>query len=245
MPVTVLAQSKKIKHVIVIGVDGLGSHYMQAAKTPVMDELMKNGSYSLKARCIRPSSSACNWAAMMMGAGPELTGYTKWDSRTPEIPSRVLDEYGMFPTIYGALHQQKSDATIGVIYSWGGIGYLFPKEAVNKNEHTGKDSLTELSAARYIKEVKPDFLFLHFDEVDGAGHTIGWETDAYTQAVETIDARIGKIWKAVQDAGIMNETVILVSSDHGGIKKGHGGDSLAEMEIPWIIYGAGIKKITR
>ena len=38
----------------------------------------------------------------------------------------------------------------------------------------------------------------------------------------------------------MDDTVIIFSSDHGGIGKGHGGKTLAEMEIPWIIYGANI-----
>ena len=30
------------------------------------------------------------------------------------------------------------------------------------------------------------------------------------------------------------------SSDHGGIDKGHGGKTLLEVEIPWIIYGKTI-----
>ena len=38
----------------------------------------------------------------------------------------------------------------------------------------------------------------------------------------------------------MGETVIIFSSDHGGLEKGHGGKTLLEVEIPWIIYGKGI-----
>ncbi len=38
-----------------------------------------------------------------------------------------------------------------------------------------------------------------------------------------------------------DETVILVTSDHGGVGKGHGGETLAELEIPWIAYGKGVK----
>lgn len=60
-----------------------------------------------------------------------LNGYTKWGSKKPDMPARVLDEYGMFPSIYSLLRRQKPDNEIGVIYDWEGIGYLFPKAAVN------------------------------------------------------------------------------------------------------------------
>lgn len=76
----------------------------------------------------------------------------------------------------------------------------------------------------------------------GAGHNIGWGTTAYYKAIQQIDVRIGKILKAIKDAGIEDNTLVLVTADHGGIKTSHGGKSIQEMEIPWIICGKGIKK---
>ena len=241
-PTLLFAQPKNIKHVIVVGIDGLGANYMFKGSMPYAEQLMKAGSYSLHARCIRPSSSASNWASMMMGAGPELAGYTKWNSTTPEIPPRVLDRYGMFPSIYSLLRDQRPQSTIGVVYSWEGIGYLFPKQAVDKDENPPSDSLTEISACQYIKASKPTFLLIHFDGVDHAGHTVGWGTDAYNIQMKQVDTRIKNIVDAVRQAGLMGSTVILVTADHGGIGTGHGGDSLKELEIPWIMYGAGVRK---
>lgn len=242
LPCLGFAQLKKVKHIIVIGIDGLGANYMTKGKMPYTETLMQNGSYSLHARCIRPSSSASNWASMMMGAGPELAGYTKWNSRTPEIPPRVLDHYGMFPSIYALLRDQRPQSTIGVIYAWDGVGYLFPKQAVNKDENPKSDSLTQVAACNYIKASKPTFLLIHFGDVDGAGHNIGWGTDAYNTQMKIVDESIQKVVGSIKDAGIMEETVVLISADHGGIDKGHGGDSLKELEIPWIAYGAGVKR---
>jgi arylsulfatase A-like enzyme len=34
--------------------------------------------------------------------------------------------------------------------------------------------------------------------------------------------------------------IILVTSDHGGNKHGHGKNSLAEIQIPWILAGPGV-----
>ena len=74
------------------------------------------------------------------------------------------------------------------------------------------------------------------------GHNIGHHTKEYFDQLKTVDIWIGKIVAAVKDAGIENETVIIISSDHGGINKGHGGKTLSEVDIPWIAYGKGIKK---
>lgn len=237
------AQLKDIKHVILIGVDGMGANYLaKATDIPVMKMMMQDGSSTLHARCVMPSSSAVNWAAMTMGAGPSLTGYTEWNSQKPEFPSRVTDQYGMFPSLFALMREQKPNSTIGVIYSWEGIGYLFPEKAVNHDDGAGSDSATILHAVQYIKSAKPELLFIHFDNVDGAGHGIGWGTPEYYQAIQTVDQQIGQIVQAVKDAGIMNNTAILVTADHGGINKSHGGKSIQEMEIPWIIYGKDVKK---
>jgi len=208
----------------------------------VMKMMMKDGAYTLHARCVMPSSSADNWAAMTMGAGPSLTGYTEWNSETPEIPSRITDQYGMFPSIFTLLREQRPSSKVGVIYTWQGIGYLFPKKAVDKDDNANYDSVTVADAMQYIKTDKPDLLFMHFSNVDGAGHSIGWGTPAYYNAIQQIDVRIGEIIQAVKDADMINNTVIIVTADHGGINKGHGGKTLNEMEIPWIIYGRDIKK---
>ena len=241
-PTLLTAQIKAVKHVILIGVDGMGANYLPNADIPIMTMMMRNGSYTLHARCVLPSSSADNWAAMTMGAGPELTGYTEWDSKTPEIPSRVTDQYKMFPSLFTLLREQKPSSEVGVVYEWGGIGYLFPKAAVNKDAHCDGDSLTAQTAIQYIKESRPTFLFIHFSSVDGAGHSIGWGTPAYYKAIHETDTRIRAILQSVKDAGIMDQTVVLVTADHGGIKTGHGGKTLQEMEIPWIIYGRDVKR---
>ena len=243
VPLLLSAQVKGVKHVILIGVDGMGANYLSKTKNiPVMQSIMRMGVSTMHARCVSPSSSADNWASMVMGAGPELHGYTEWNSQKPEIPSRALDHYGLFPTIYALLRDQRPNAKIGVIYSWGGIGYLFPKQAVNKDDHTSNDSLTADHSAKYIQSEKPDFLFVHFDGVDGAGHSIGWGTKEYYSAIQRTDEYIGQIIQSVKDAGIENNTVIIVTADHGGIKTGHGGKTIQEMEIPWMAYGKGILK---
>jgi len=106
---------------------------------------------------------------MFMGASPELHGYTEWNSKTTEIPSRELDQYSLFPSIYTLLHEQKPKADIGVFYDWAGIGYLFPKQAVTQyvmsNSSTDEDIVQQATA--YLKSNKPSLLLVYMSDPDG------------------------------------------------------------------------------
>ena len=234
--------SQKIKHVILIGSDGFGAYAFEKAKVPNLRAMMKEGSWSLQARTVLPSSSAANWASMVMGAGPELHGYTTWGSKKPDMPARVLDEYGMFPSVYSLLRKERPDSEIGVIYEWDGIGYLFPKAAVNHDQNANGDIAIANAASKYILDKKPNFLFVHLHDVDSVGHNVGHGTPEYYAAIERTDSHIGTILKSIKDAGIEKNTIVLFTADHGGVNKGHGLISMNEMQIPWIIRGPGIHK---
>lgn len=238
------AQVKHVKHIVLIGCDGFGAYAVADAKMPNLKHLMETGSWSLKARCVMPSSSADNWASMLMGAGITEHGYTEWNSKVPEIPSVTTTKYGIFPTIFSVIRDQKPAAKTAAIYSWGGIAPLIEKDAINiviPGGDAGDDFCVDTTVS-VIKREKPLFTFIHVSQPDGVGHNIGHRTPAYYEELQKVDVRIGKIVQAVKDAGIENETIIIVTADHGGINKGHGGKSLDEIQIPWIINGPGIKK---
>lgn len=64
-PVLLSAQIKKVKHVVLIGCDGFGAYAVPEANMPRLKALMQEGAWTLKARCVLPSSSAVNWASMV------------------------------------------------------------------------------------------------------------------------------------------------------------------------------------
>lgn len=242
--VSSFSQSKKVKHVVLIGCDGFGAYALPEADMPNLKRLMKEGAWSLKARSVLPSSSAVNWASMVMGAGPTLHGYTEWNSAVPEIPSVYTNQFGLFPAVFSLLKEQRPSAISALVYNWDGIGPLVEKEATTIRVHVDK-AKTDFyadTAAAIIKEQKPVLTFVHFDEPDHVGHSIGHRTPAYYNEMKNVDARIGKVVQAVRDAGIADETVIIVTADHRGKDKGHGGKSLDEVQIPWVIMGKGIQK---
>ena len=243
--VMVQAAKWKAKHVVLIGLDGWGAYSVNKAEMPNVKKLMEEGSYTLKKRSVLPSSSAVNWASMYMGAGPELHGYTEWGSQTPELPSRVVNKHGIFPTVFSLLRESDPKAEIGCICEWAGIRYVVDTLALSYDKNITEkpqNPATAKCAVEYIKRARPALVNIVFDEPDHVGHAEGHDTPAYYEKLKELDGYIGQIIQAVKDAGMLDETIFIVTADHGGIKKGHGGKTMEEMETAFIIAGKGIKK---
>jgi predicted AlkP superfamily pyrophosphatase or phosphodiesterase len=230
--------------IVVIGVDGLSPDGIRNAETPVLDSLMESGSYTLKARAVLPTVSSPNWASMIMGASPAQHGITsnKWERNEHTLPPAYSGKYGTFPTIFEVIKDQKPAAISGAIYHWDGFGRLFPAESVNFNRNGEDQFSTTAYALDFLNTQQPIFTFIHLDHVDGAGHEFGHGTPEYYAAVSQADSLIGQIMNTLHQNDMAKQTVVLVTSDHGGINKGHGGETLAEIEIPFIVAGKGIRK---
>lgn len=233
-----------IEHVIVIGFDGLSPDGLANATTPVFDKLMREGAFTMHARAVLPTSSSTNWASMIMGAGPEQHGITSnaWERDNFILPAITQSEDFVFPTIFHLLDSQVENAEIGAIYHWGGFGRLFEKAAVDYDVSPETEDETSVLAANYIKDKKADLTFVHFDHVDHAGHEFGHGTPEYYESVEKADMLLGQLVSVIEKTDLLEKTLVIISADHGGLGKGHGGESLAEIEIPFIAWGKGVKK---
>src|SRR5262249_36596357 len=201
---------------------------------PVLHSLMREGAHTLRARGVMPTSSSPNWASMIMGAGPEQHGVTSndWETNKFEIAPVARGSGAMFPTIFGVLREQRPKAWIGCVPDWDGFGRLFEPRSADLVENVKGSPSTARRAAEVIRQYKPTFLFVHFDDVDHAGHEFGWLSPEFFQAVAKADALAGDLLGALTDAGIREQTVVIMSADHGGKEKSHGGPTMDEIEIP-------------
>ncbi|MBR3626608.1 MAG: alkaline phosphatase [Bacteroidaceae bacterium] len=249
-------RSAKAKHVIMIGIDGWASKSMAQADMPtVKGKLMAEGSYTLEKRSVLPSASAINWASNFMGVGTESHGYTTWGSKVPEIPSSVTNAHGIFPTIFSILKEQQPESKTAAIFDWDGIKYVIDTLAVDhvmQRDHAGYgkefgedcgDPLDYVKeAVQVIKEEKPTLFAVYFGGLDETGHTYGWYTEKYYAFETILDECIAQLIEATKEAGIYDDTIFVLTADHGGIDKGHGGITLEEMLSPFIAYGKGIRQ---
>ena len=177
-----------------------------------------------------------------MGAGPEQHGVTSNDWRPNKfaLAPTAVGSGGIFPTIFSVLREQQPSAVIACFHDWSGFGVLFEREALNTIEDTDGPVNTTDRAIAYFKAKQPELTVIHLDHIDHAGHNYGHGTPEYYKSVEEADRLIGETIQGLEAAGMLAQTILIITADHGGVGKGHGGATLAEVEIPWIIAGPGV-----
>ena len=229
------------KRVLFIGSDGMSAAVLRRSdvKAPTLRGLMARGAWSLKARTILPSSSAANWASMFQCSGPEQNGYNEWNSRKPIMPPAAVDANGRFPDIFYRFRAARPNAKIGYAYGWQGMPFVVD---TNVCDFVVQTNAAQKVVLDWIRSAKPDLMAVVFSPPDGAGHKYGWRSPEYLSAVEAVDADIGRVIAAYEEAGLLAETLVVFTSDHGGIEKKHGGTTLDEMERPLFFAGPGVKR---
>ncbi|MDR2999332.1 MAG: alkaline phosphatase family protein, partial [Microbacterium sp.] len=107
----------------------------------------------------------------------------------------------------------------------------------------GSDAGTTAKAVDLLRNSNPDDVFVHLDDVDGAGHSVGTNGAAYGAALRTADGRLGEMLAAIrQRASYADEQwLVVVTADHGHTPTGgHGGATPAERKTFVIAAGPGI-----
>lgn len=240
------AQTEPIaSHVFLIGLDGWGSWCMETGECPFIREMMQEGSYTLNKRTVLPSSSGPNWAAMMNGTPVEATGIIS-NNATPDFKPLVLTEHNAQPTFFHQLKQVCPEAETGVICEWGDfLNYTDPACVDYQKKIHDPETFTEAvveESVQYIQEKKPVLCFIHIDALDHKGHANGQGSPEYYAELPLVDGRAQRIVEGIKAAGIYEDSIILLTSDHGHKGTGHGGISMLEMETPFVIWGKGVKK---
>lgn len=233
--------SRKYSHVIVIGVDGAGS-WFKDADTPNFDKIFENGAVTYSALSSRPTISAECWGSMLIGVGPEVHGLTN------EIVSTVpYDVNSLFPSVFRRIREVYPDAVLGSYCDWNPITHGIVESNIGVSHATAHDTELTPIVCDYIKDDKPDFLFIHFDSVDGAGHGSGYGLPAFINRIHEVDELIGDVYSAIENAGMLEDTLFIVIADHGGAndencRGSHGGWTDGEKYVTFAAAGKGVNK---
>jgi predicted AlkP superfamily pyrophosphatase or phosphodiesterase len=212
-----------VKHLVFIGLDGWGGAYVPKANMPTVKRMMANGAWTLDARCIMPSISWPNWSTLFYGTPPE---------------KRDRED---FTSIFTLVQKNERTKKSIFFYEWDELLKLTSIDTTEKQKiHSDIESAEKIAA--YIKEQKPVFTAMNFNEPDNTGHDIYWGSKAYYAICAEMDNVIAIIEQAYKDAGIYDNTVFVLSADHGGSFDTHVLNFPINRKIPMIFYGCGIKE---
>lgn len=220
-------------HVVIISFDGGKPAVMKESQMPVLMDVAAKGATSWEAQTILPSITLVSHTSMLTGVTP-LKHQILWNNYDPG--KRLVT----VPTVFG-LAKEKGYST-AMFVGKDKFKHLNVPGTVDQFEIPDYAAVKVAAAASaYLVEKKPGLCFIHFADGDGAGHKFGWGTDEQKQAFADEDGALKTVLDAIQQAGIAEDTVIILTADHGGHDRTHGTAMPEDMTIPWIASGKGVK----
>ena len=224
------------EHVFIISFDGGKPAVMQQSAMPTLLDMAQTGATTWGAQTIFPSITLTSHTSMLTGVQP-AKHQILWNDWQPQK--------GLVKVT--TVFQQARNVGYTTALFAGKIKFrhLNLPGSLDEMQIPAYDAKTvATSAAKYIVDEKPNLCFIHFADSDGAGHTFGWGSPQQVQAFADEDAALKIVRDAVKQAGIEGESTFIMTADHGGHDKTHGSNSPADMTIPWITWGAGVKPKT-
>lgn len=218
--------------VLILSIDGLRPDAIDLAPMPNLLALMQNSAYTLNAQTILPSVTLPSHASMLGGVCPSKHG-VDWNDY---IPTRG---YAIGTDLFDIAHANGLQTVMHV-----------GKEKLRQiTEPTSLDIFTYVNdrdlivTQRLLDDFPQDFgvLFIHFPLVDGMGHVFGWMSPQQLSVAFRADEALGNLLAELDKRGLRDETLIIISADHGGHGTTHGSSLPEDMTIPWIVSGPGVQ----
>lgn len=247
LSISVYAQSD-VKHVILISVDGLNVQALTRLPTdqlPNLNRLMKEGASTLNARTDPDYTLTLPNHTSMLTSRPVNGAQGHSITFNDESKVTIHQVHGSYvPSIFDRLrehHRVSVMASSKEKFSLYADSYPIDQVLVAD----GNDQSIMQFSRRALQDFNPSFVFLHIGGLDRAGHKYGWNLEVnspYLEELRRIDHDIGDLLRVIESSSnTLNETVIILTSDHGGTGRHHQDNANKENYIiPMIIWGKSI-----
>ena len=226
-----------VDRVVIVSVDGLRPDLLLRGRTPAITDLMEHGSYTLVARTIAEGYTVPSHVSMLTGVVPSRHGVT-WNRH-------IEQAYPQVPTLFELARRAGYTTALAVgktkLIVLTRPGTLDRTYIGNEDE---TDALDVARAASGFLHAEPALgvLFVHFGDVDDAGHAAGWGSPEQLEALEKVDRAFEIVRQALRDRHLIERTVIILTADHGGVGTEHPPEDPRSQVIPWIVSGPSVRE---
>lgn len=226
-------------HVVLISVDGLRPDAIGRFGAVTLSRLIREGSFTFSATTIVPSKTLPSHTSMLTGQPPEVHGVL-WNTKLSLGRKDVRA-----PTVFGVLRSE--GLVTAAFFSKAKFSSLQRPGSLDYSEAPGgwwgqwEANRVVRDVERYLALERPNLLFVHFGDTDKAGHSSGWMSAGYGEAVRSVDASIAKILTAADAAFGPSMYTVIVTADHGGHDRNHGTSDPRDVTIPWIAWGRAVR----
>ncbi|HEU0291986.1 MAG TPA: ectonucleotide pyrophosphatase/phosphodiesterase [Anaerolineales bacterium] len=220
------------RRVLILSIDGLRPDAIALAPMPNLLALMQNSAHTLNAQTVFPSVTLVSHASMLGGVCPSKHG-VDWNDYLPE------KGFAKGTDLFDIAHAAGLPTVM----------YVGKEKLQQVTEPASVDSFVFINdrdlviTEQLLVDFPADFslLFVHFPTPDWMGHQYGWMSAEQLSVIQRADEALGEILSGLDARGLRDETLIIISADHGGHDNGHGTDLPVDMTIPWIASGPGIQ----
>jgi hypothetical protein len=223
------------RRVVVVLIDALRVDTAADPDTmPILDELRQQGA-SATVHSRPPSFSAPSWTTILTGAWPDLNDGQPMNPGDSAARAFTQDD------VFAAADRAGLNAAVsGYIWFHGMLaGSGVDAEFVTPREDHAADRAVVDAALPWLESGAYQFVLIHLDQVDYAGHYEGGPGDPdWAAAAARTDALLGEIAATLD----LEQDTILVLSDHGQIDAGgHGGPEPVTLVQPFVLAGAAVQ----
>jgi arylsulfatase A-like enzyme len=224
------ASPQGITHVVVISLDGARPDGIRQAPSPNIEALAARGAVAWQASTVYPSVTLPAHASMLTGLDISEHGLSDNDSIYPcpviTAPTFVTQAGEAGYRTAMVVGKEK----LCRFHQSEAVDYTFAREG----DRSVVDRALELLNGGY------EVLFLQFPNPDYFGHSTSWMSATYLSEMRNTDRQVGRVLAALDELNLMDETLVILTADHGGHDMEHGQNIPEDMTIPWIIAGPGV-----
>lgn len=221
LTVAAVRADERPRNVVLIGWDGANRDRLKACleqnRLPNLKGLSSEGSI-VAIDALRTTDTKSGWAQILTGYSAEITGVFS-NRRYRPIPKG----YTVFERLESHFGPENI-ATVAVISKKDNLGagpgdpFFHAKDGMDLFVNgLGANDRVVVAALEQIRNNagRRFFLFVHFAEVDYAGHWHGEDSKAYTEALTAADEMTGRIIGELKKLGLYGKTLVYVTADHG------------------------------
>ena len=220
---SVKVDSLKINNkILIIGIDGFRSDAMTQEITPSIYEFSQRNVYkNLSHLTEEDTYSGPNWSSILTGVH-----YNKHNVTDNSFGGGL---FNIFPTFFNYIENNVNSINTSSIVNWLPINQkILSKDVDYYSKSQISDSIVFIEALNLLlnnNPVEPDILFLHFDELDAAGHNFGFSPNIieYRETLKNIDLYVDSLVGIIDNKRLFDENwMCIIVSDHGGDGYSHG-----------------------
>jgi predicted AlkP superfamily pyrophosphatase or phosphodiesterase len=237
----------RTEHVFIISFDQGAPAGIAKAEMPLFKKMMAEGATAQEAYTIVPSITLPSHTSMLTGVGiqkHQIHWNDTWSEKMPQLK---------VPTIFNLAKAARPGVTTAAVVSKQKFKLFQVHGDIDKFVLLDKGSSKAIARAfaEKIAPGKPSLCFIHFGEPDAVGHAHGVWSPEKTKAYADSDAALQIIVSAIESAGILEKSTIILTADHGchdtkdkkgNIRGTHGSAFPDDVLIPWVAWGKSAKK---